>query len=110
MDIKYRKAFAEVLDVLEHTDRTLVRKIPREFMEFLRQNADLTHEVMFDSSKKLKEQAISKEAKEILAMLYNEHICKGETEEKVLNTKSNLQENAKEKLLSIFESKTGGEK
>ena len=77
-----------------------------ENREFLRKNADMTHEVMFDSSKRLKEQAISKESKEILAMLYNEYICKDETEEKVLNTKNNLQE----KLLSIFKSKTGGEK
>ena len=69
MDIKYRKAFAEVLDVLERIDRTLVRKIPREFMEFLRQNADMTHGVIFDSSKKLKEQAISKEAKEIQPLI-----------------------------------------
>ena len=106
MDIEYRKSFGEVLEVIEHKERGLVRKIPREFMECLRQNADMTHEVMFDSSKRLKEQAISKESKEILAMLYNEYICKDETEEKVLNTKNNLQE----KLLSIFKSKTGGEK
>ena len=106
MDIKYRKAFEEVLDLLEHTERALVRKIPRKFMEFLRQNADMTHEVMFDSSKRLKEQAIRKKKKKILAMLYNEYICKDETEEKVLNTKNNLQE----KLLSIFKSKPGGEK
>lgn len=106
MDIKYRKAFAEVLDVLEHTDRTLVRKIPREFMEFLRQNADMTHGVIFDSSKKLKEQAISKEAKEILAMIYEDYMNKTKMKEEKQN---NIQESINEKLLRIFKNKTGGE-
>jgi hypothetical protein len=103
MDIKYRKAFAEVLDVLEHTDRTLVRKIPREFMEFLRQNADMTHGVIFDSSKKLKEQAISKEAKEILAMIYEDYMNKTKMQ-------NNMKESTNEKLLKIFKNKIGGEK
>ena len=106
MDIKYRKAFAEVLDVLEHTDRTLVRKIPREFMEFLRQNADMTHGVIFDSSKKLKDQAISKEAKEILAMIYEDYMNKTKMKEE---PQSNMPKNIKEKLLMIFKNKTGGE-
>lgn len=106
MDIKYRKAFAEVLDVLEHTDRTLVRKIPREFMEFLRQNADMTHGVIFDSSKKLKDQAISKEAKEIIAMIYEDYMNQTKMKEEKQN---NIQESINEKLLRIFKNKAGGE-
>lgn len=106
MDIKYRKAFAEVLDVLEHTERALVRKIPREFMEFLRQNADMTHGVIFDSSKKLKEQAISKEAKEILAMIYEDYMNKTKMKEE---PRSNMPKSIKEKILRIFKNKTGGE-
>lgn len=106
MDIKYRKAFAEVLDVLERIDRTLVRKIPREFMEFLRQNADMTHGVIFDSSKKLKEQAISKEAKEILAMLYEDYMNKTKMKEE---SQSNMPKSITEKILKIFKNKTGGE-
>lgn len=103
MDIKYRKVFAEVLDVLEYTDRTLVRKIPREFMEFLRQNADMTHGVIFDSSKKLREQAISEEAKEILAMIYEDYMNKTKMQ-------NNMKESTNEKLLKIFKNKIGGEK
>lgn len=110
INVEDRKALAEVLDVLENTDRKLVRKIPREFIEFLNQNADPVHKVMFDSSKKLKEQKISDMAKAILAIVYEKYIRETENELVNMNDSAKTSENSiEEKLLKIFNSKKGGE-
>lgn len=113
INVEDRKALAEVLDVLENTDRKLVRKIPREFIEFLNQNADPMHKVMFDSSKKLKEQEISDMAKAILAIVYEKYIR--ETENELVNMNDNWmlsnisEEGIDKKILNILNSKKGGE-
>lgn len=110
INVEDRKALAEVLDVLENTDRKLVRKIPREFIEFLNKNADPMHKVMFDSSKKLKEQEISDMAKAILAIVYEKYIRETENELVDVNDSAKPSENSiEEKLLKIFNSKKGGE-
>lgn len=110
INVEDRKALAEVLDVLENTDRKLVRKFPREFIEFLNQNADPVHKVMFDSSKKLKEQKISDMAKAILAIVYEKYIRETENELVNMNDSAKTSENSiEEKLLKIFNSKKGGE-
>lgn len=107
MDIKYRKAFAEVLEVLEHTERTLVRRIPRKIIEFLNQNTDKTHRVVLDGSKKLKDQEISETAKGIIAMLYKNYIC--QTKELAGIKEDNMDESTEEEVFKILENQNGGE-
>ena len=107
MEIKYRKAFKEVLEVLECTDRRLVRQIPRKIIEFLNQNADKTHRVVLDGSKKLKDQEISEIAKCIIAMLYKNYI--GQTKDLEGINEDSVEKSTKEELLRIYKNQNGGE-
>lgn len=75
MDIKYRRAFSEVLEVLNHSEIKVKGKIPVSFIKFLAENADETYSIVLDSNKKLKEQNLMDESKIILSMIYRDYIC-----------------------------------
>lgn len=99
MDDEYRKAFAEVLEVLDHVDKKLTMKIPRKFKLFLEQNADKTHVIMLDTKKSLVNQNISNISKAILAMVYRDYISKGE------KATGNLEEKIKNNIIKPYEEK-----
>ena len=40
LNVEYRQAITQVLDILDNTDESLVKKIPNKFMDFLKQNKD----------------------------------------------------------------------
>lgn len=97
MDDEYRKAFAEVIEVLDHVDKKLTMKIPRKFKLFLEQNADKTHVIILDSKKSLVNQNISNISKAILAMIYRDYIAEGE------KANSDLEEKIKNNIIQPYE-------
>lgn len=69
MNREYRKACAEVLDILEHTRREDVAKISPLFIEYLRVNSDKTYKPNLDHSKRIKDMNLRKETLGILAII-----------------------------------------
>ncbi len=49
----YKKAYTEVLEVLNYMEKKVVNKIPREFIEFLKKHADYKYKFVLDPSKSL---------------------------------------------------------
>jgi len=65
----YKKAISEVLDILEHTQKKDVDKIPIVFMEFLKKNVDRMYKPYLDHTKKIKDMNLRKETISILALI-----------------------------------------
>lgn len=84
MEIVYKQAFAEVLEVLENTKQSIVEKIPEKFIIFLQENKDNNYVAKIDFSKSNWEEDIKKEAQAILALIYRDYIVSKEKRTELL--------------------------
>ena len=53
VSLEYSQAAVEVLDILEHTRREDVNKIPKAFIEFLKKNSSKTYNSKLDYTKQI---------------------------------------------------------
>lgn len=65
----FEKISAEVLAVLKEIPKSQFDKIPPKVIEMLEKNKNNSNEIKIDTNKKLEEQNISKEAKDIIFLL-----------------------------------------
>ena len=84
MEIVYRQAMTEVLEVLERTSRSIVEKIPEEFIMFLKENKEDEYIVNIDFSKEDWEDDIKQETQAILALIYRDYIVSQEKRSKLI--------------------------
>lgn len=84
MEIVYKQAFAEVLEVLKNTKQSIVEKIPEKFIIFLQENKDNNYVAKIDFSKSNWEEDIKKEAQAILALIYRDYIVSEEKRTELL--------------------------
>lgn len=66
----YGEAAIEVLDILNHMKYEDIRKIPKDFINFLKSIADVNYQVNLDHSKPIYELDITDKAKDILSLIY----------------------------------------
>lgn len=66
MTKEYREAAVEALDILEHTDIEKINLIPKEFINFLRENSAKDYTANIDYSKPFNEMNLKIETKAIL--------------------------------------------
>lgn len=72
------QAFAEVYNIIEHTNEDLRKKIPQKFIELLEKNRDLNYPVNIDYSKNIQEQKLLKETEVILSLIYRDYLVSDE--------------------------------
>ena len=72
------KAVSEVIEILNHTDKEIVEKIPQNFIEFLFENADKDYIPNIDFYDENWEKSIQEDTKAILALLYRDYIVSKE--------------------------------
>lgn len=97
MKKEYKEALAEVDTILENTERELKDRIPNGFKNFIKNNMDNTHKIEIQSNKRLIEQNIRQETKEILALIYRDYICTPEERnELILEEKYKKEQEEKE--------------
>ena len=113
--IAYKKAYSEVLDILNHTKKEDVEKIPLEFINFLKENVATNYVPRLDHTMEIKDMHLKPETKAILAIIYRKFWCTPEElkefdekfNEKDLQYEQYKQEFAiKNELDSIFDKKT----
>jgi len=97
MDDNYRQALTEVLEVLNHTEKELVEKLPQDFVTFLLQNLDRKYIPDIDFSLDNWETSLKEDAKAILAYIYKEYLAT-EQEKSTLLTDSELVQKGEEML------------
>ena len=77
------QAFSETYDVITHMSKEMQEKIPKSFINLIKENRDLDYKVNIDYSKDIKEQLL-KETKIILSLVYRDYLCSSEKREELL--------------------------
>lgn len=69
------KAYAEVYQLIYHTEATIRKLIPESFMVFLKEHMDKQWHGDLDFSKSMDEMNLLKNARIILSLVYSDFIC-----------------------------------
>ncbi len=90
MDKEYRIAFSEVDDILYFADNKLVSKVPKSFINFIRENKDENYISNINPYISFEAQNISEKARAIIALIYESYIATAE-EKKQFMEKANIE-------------------
>lgn len=85
MDSVYSQAFTEVLEVLNNSEKNIVSRIPKSFLEFLNNYKDKNYKVEIDFSNENWDEQVKKETQAILALIYRDYIVSQEERERLLS-------------------------
>lgn len=67
---EYSEAAIEVLDILKHTRKSDVEKVPKKFIKFLEENSSKTYNPNLDHTKPIKEMGLKQKTQDILGVIY----------------------------------------
>ena len=87
-----KRAFSQVIEILNHSDKNIVERIPKQFINFLFENMDTEYNVNIDFSNKNWEETILEETKVVLALIYRDYIVSSEERAKLLAEEKKEQE------------------
>ena len=79
---EYSEAAVEVLDILSHTDKEDVARIPQSFIKFLADIASKTYKPQFNHEQPVNGLNLRKKTKELLGFIYITWWCDKEEREK----------------------------
>ncbi len=79
-----KKAVSEVIEILNHTDKEIVEKIPQKFIDFLFENEDKDYTPNIDFYDENWEKFIQEDTQAILALLYRDFIVSKDERMKLL--------------------------
>lgn len=111
MNNKYAKAYTEVLEILSHFSEEEYSRIPKEKIEFYKNNMDTNYEFKINPQIDLFEQDISEEANAIMISLFRDYFATEKQKEKLkilLYQNQSIQEQEKAKKYNpnnLFENK-----
>jgi len=83
--VSFKEAAVEVLDILAHTDKKAVEKIPKSFISFLQENSSKTYISQLDHSKKIKDMELKPKTEAILGWIYMKYWADEEGKKKFKN-------------------------
>ena len=69
------KAFSEVDTILEYSSEEIRNKVPDKFRQLIKNNKDNNYKLILDENKKLKDQELLIETREILSLIYRDYLC-----------------------------------
>jgi len=75
ISVEYSEAIVEVLDILDNSDETILKKIPNKLIEFWENNKSTTYIPELDHSKPLNEMNLKEKTKDIITMIYINYLC-----------------------------------
>ena len=78
------KAVSEVIEILKHTDKKIVEKIPQKIIDFLFENEDKDYRPNIDFNDENWEKNIEEDTQAILALLYIDYIVSEEEKQKLI--------------------------
>lgn len=83
VNIRYKNAYKEVLEIMKYLPKKDLDKIPKEKIEYFERNQNVNHDFEFDVSVSLEKQNISREANSIILNLYNDYFLSDKQKEKL---------------------------
>lgn len=78
---EYKKAYAELYEIIKALDDEDKEKIPESYIEFVKDNMDKEYSFTFDKDKDLSMQNLKVETKALLVKLYEEYIANEDEKE-----------------------------
>ena len=69
------KTFSEVDTILEYSSEEIRNKVPDKFRQLIKNNKDNNYKLILDEHKKLKDQKLLIETREILSLIYRDYLC-----------------------------------
>lgn len=78
MEYNYKQALSEVWEILNHSDKAIIEKIPQDFMNFIIENKDKDHKCNIDFGAENWEENIKPETQAIISFIYRDYICSAE--------------------------------
>ena len=69
------KAFSEVDTILEYSSEEIRNKVPDKFRQLIKNNKDNNSKLILDEHKKLNDQELLIETREILSLIYRDYLC-----------------------------------
>lgn len=90
MEDKRKIAFAEVYDIIKHSDISIQKRISPTFMNIIENNMDKSYKVMIDYNKELEEPNILHETKIILGIIYRDYLCAPEKKQQLIRNENEL--------------------
>lgn len=73
IDNVYKNSLKEVYDILENTESALLEKIPQKFMNFIKENMNISYKTNVNPEIELTKQPLLKETESILALIYRSY-------------------------------------
>ena len=100
----YAKAYTEVLEILKYLPKEEYNKIPKERIQFYKKNKDDTYVYIYDTSKTLEEQKVSRKTKVIIISLFNEFFATSVQKEKLKLILKKNEEEYQTELSEMYDS------
>lgn len=99
MDKDYKEAYAEVLEIIKHSDQDIISKVPQKLINFLEENKDDEYIAKIDFNQENWEDFLKKETMAIIALIYRDFIL-SETERMKLIEEEKKEQQKKEEFYS----------
>ena len=93
---RFNMAYTEILEILKHLPDEDYKKIPKDEIDFFKQNKDKKYHVKFNEDVAFEEQAILPETEAIIVELYKNYFCTNEqklTLNKILHINNEISKN-----------------
>ena len=102
VSVSYSEAVTEVLDILKHTKKEDVEKIPKSFMDFLEENKSKDYTPNLDHSKSLKDMGIKPKTAGLLGMIYVKYWANEEEKQEFMRKANENEQIYQEELRAKF--------
>ena len=78
MESNYKQALSEVWEILKYSEKSIIERIPQEFMNFIIENKDKEYKCNTDFESENWEESVKPETQAIIALIYRDYICSTE--------------------------------
>lgn len=99
MNNSINQAFTEVYDIIIHMEDEIIKKIPQNFLNIIKNNRDLSWELNIDYNQSINTQNILHESRIILSLIYRDYICTSEERNQLLK-KDKIEIQKEEEIIS----------
>ena len=98
VNIEYKIAYSEVLEILKYISKEEFNKVPQDMLEMFKANASNNNEFVYNPRKTLQEQNVSETARIIIAILFRDYWATENQKEKILKKQNYDREKIKEEM------------
>lgn len=102
MEEAYKNAFSEVVYILQNSEEDIIKKIPNNFIKFLKSNMSNTYIVNIDLSNENWIYNLKYETKAVLALIYRDYLVSSDERKILLEKENEEQQKYEEKIKNEY--------